>query len=240
MSRVMFTEDSHQGVARPCPYHVPVRFRLPLLVLAGLVVAHDAVFASDVGFAALFGALTRSGHGDAWTLLSVAGLGGAALIAIALIVRLVLLRREIARLQQTRGGTNVRAAFGFRPDVAEVRRLWPRLFLAIALGFLVQENVEAIFGGGHAAGLEPLLGAHPLAVPVLLILTLAMAALGALVRRHTRALEQLVSQLRAQAPRHAAARTSRPSLGALHHRDSIRLRPQAGRAPPLHAVLVSA
>ncbi len=217
------------------------RLRMPVLLLAGLVVAHDGIFASDAGFAALAGALARSGHGDTWALVSVLGLAGAWLVSVGAVARILRLRREIDLLDRSRPFAQApvwrEPPGGYR---AEVRRLWPRVFAFITIGFLLQENAEAILEGGHLAGLEPLLGTHPLAVPLLLVLTLAMSAIGALVRRQTRALEDLVVRLRARLARHAAARPQRPSPGALHARDSIRLRPQAGRAPPLHATLVSA
>lgn len=236
---------NHGSMATAAPYEalrrvaaVIARLRVPLLVLAGLVVAHDAIFASDVGFAAFTGALARSGHGDAWALISIIGIAGATLAAVGTVARILRLRREIDSLGT--GSTARSAGPGLDVHRAEVRSLWPRLFGAIAIGFLVQENAEALLGGGHLAGLDPLLGAHPFAIPILLVLTLAMAVLGTLIRRQTRALEELVSLLRAGVRRHVEAHVPRPSLGALHPRDLIRLRPQAGRAPPFYAVPVSA
>lgn len=216
------------------------RLHMPVLLLAGLVVAHDGIFASDAGFAALAGALARSGHGDTWALVSVLGLAGGWLVAVGAVAHILRLRREIEVLHRS---WELPAAPVRQPPGAyraEVRHLWPRLFAFITIGFLLQENLEAVLEGGHAAGLEPLFGAHPLAVPILLALTLAMSAMGALAQRKTRALEERVSELRARVARHAEARPPQPSPGALHARDSIRLRPEAGRAPPLHAAVVSA
>ena len=219
------------------------RLRVPLLAIFGLVVAHDAIFASDAGVAALAGALARSGHGDGWALITVSGLAGAVVVALGVLARILRLRTEIGSLD----GLGTRAPSAGAPRTAsfdayraEIRRIWPWLFAAVAIGFLVQENVEALLGGSHAAGLEPLISAHPFAVPILLLLTLGMALIGALVRRHTQALEQRLAQLRARLPRGTQPVATRTALGALPARDSIRLRPEAGRAPPLHAALVSA
>jgi hypothetical protein len=123
----------------------------------------------------------------------------------------------------------------------ELRGSWPRLLGLVTLGFLLQENVEALASGEQLSGLEPLFGLHPLAVPVLLGLTFIAAGLSSLVASHTRSLEALVARLRAALPRATAMvahRTSRASAVSL--RDSIRLRPEAGRAPPSSAVPISA
>jgi hypothetical protein len=220
------------------------RLRLPILALAGVVIAHDAIFASDVGVTALAGALRRSGHGDAWTALSLVSLSVAFLAGLAAVARIARLRREAASVgsQPRRLSAPVAPPPGYPSYAGEVRALWPRLVVLVGLGFLVQENVEALSGQAPLPGLQPLFGAHPLALPVLLAVTLAMALVGALLRWQTRALEARVRQLRAALPR---LDRSRPQLrhrreGHQSARRSIRLRPEAGRAPPLPAGTISA
>ena len=46
--------------------------------------------------------------------------------------------------------------------------IWLRLLAVVAIGFVIQENVEHVIAHGHAPGLGALLGPeYPLALPVI-------------------------------------------------------------------------
>ena len=70
------------------------RLRTPTALAAGLVLAHDAVFASDSGLASLNSALARSGHGELWAIVSLVALVVGAFVVVGAMARL--LRAEAA------------------------------------------------------------------------------------------------------------------------------------------------
>ncbi|MEA2623296.1 MAG: hypothetical protein QOH61_2206 [Chloroflexota bacterium] len=216
--------------------------RLPLLALAGLVVAHDAIFASEAGAARLGAALAESGHGAAWALLTGLSLAAATGVGALALARVRRLRRT---LDEGRRASHRETAAARPPASAlgsEVLSIWPRLTFWVVLGFTVQENVESLAGTGRLAGVEPLLISHPLALPILGLVTLALAAIDGLLRSHTRQLERQIRALRVRLPRSADLRPQPgwSTAARVPARDSIRRRPEAGRAPPLHARPVSA
>jgi len=120
----------------------------------------------------------------------------------------------------------------------ELGRLWPRLFLALTAVFTIQENIE------HAHSAHAMHGAailvcpeHPAAIPVLIGISLLLAAIGAWFRWQTQALRALLQQrrlaLRFARPvaAHAPARRWRV-VAATVARQRLLACPQAGRAPP--------
>jgi hypothetical protein len=108
--------------------------------------------------------------------------------------------------------------------------------MGVVVGFLIQENLEALAGQSHGSGLQPVLNGHPLAIPVMLLLTFAIAAVCALVRRREAILASLASALRlrllAHRNHHRVVGLKRASTGGVLLRDALRLLPQEGRAPP--------
>ena len=230
------------------------RLRTPAALAAGLVLAHDAVFASDSGLASLNTALTRSGHGELWAIVSLVALVAGAFVVVGAIARLLRAESAVHRLQlvvERGAGSGRHHVVDAAPPAqlssgysGELRRLWPRLFAAVLVGFLIQENVEALAGQSTGAGLEPILAGHPLAVPVMLLLTFGIAAVGALVRRRIAVLAVRESALRSQRPAHrngpSRLTTRRPSDGGVLLRDALRRLPQEGRAPPRAAVRITA
>ena len=82
----------------------------------------------------------------------------------------------------------------------ELLRLWPPLFGTVAVAYLIQENIEHLVAQGHLAGFSPIVGAEaPLALPILGLVTLAFALVGALVRWRIAVLEARVRAARARA-----------------------------------------
>jgi hypothetical protein len=119
----------------------------------------------------------------------------------------------------------------------DLRGLWlPILALTLA-AFTVQENVEHLVGHGHLIGLGALAGPeYPLALPVIAMVTLLVAAAGALVRWRIAALEaRLVGRLDDPRPRGLAADRPAPGwadIAALRLQARFLIRPAPGRAPP--------
>ena len=111
---------------------------------------------------------------------------------------------------------------------AQLAAMWRRLLPTVAIALLVQENAEHFATEGHLAGLDPLAGAFTL--PVIALVTLAVAAVGALVRWRIAVLEGHIAAARAAAwPRPQAFR--RPSAGP-HHGRAPRPSVAAGPAGP--------
>ena len=119
--------------------------------------------------------------------------------------------------------------------------LWAPLFGLVAVAFAIQENVEHLAGHGHLIGLGALGGPeYPLALPVIALVTLVAAALGAVVRWRIGVLEaRLAGRLPlgerqgGLAARRAPARWAEVAAVRVHAGFLVRL--DAGRAPPLHA-----
>ncbi len=206
------------------------RIRLTLLLIVAVFLGHDAVYLAQYGLGStLVQVMTERGHDAYWpTLISLALLSGTLLVAGAL-ATVVRLRRRLVGLPERRAST----ASAYLP---EVLRLWRVLLPATILLFALQENVEYLFTHGDVLGIEAIVGPNaPLAIPVLALVTLALAALGGLVRwriavlqaRIARAITRIVERIAAAEPAHEWARIH----DAAPHR-WMRSRPDAGRAPP--------
>lgn len=227
--------------------------RTPVALAAGLVLVHDAIFASDSGLASLATALAQSGHGQLWAIGSIVAIVAGAFMVVGAIARLLRAEATVRRLQldaEAQGtGLASRPAFDWKTAtppvdyVNELRSLWPRLFVGVLLGFVVQENLESLAGEAHGVGLDPIFAGHPLAIPVALFLTFAIAAVAALVRHRAAALlvraSALRLSLRIRQPPHAVVGLRRSSDGGVLARDAIRLLPQEGRAPPRLAAYIT-
>ncbi len=218
------------------PSRVPVRpilerLRFPALAAVGSLLAHDGIFAAQYGLGPdrdLALAATTHGYWPAFmivTLLTVAVAAGATVAAVLHLRRLV------------RGLPATPAAPGRPSYLREVARMWPRLLLVVATAFLLQENLEHLAAGRELPGLWALSApGYPLAIPVLVVVTGLLAAVGGWLQWHR---DTLVRRLRAA--RAAALRrrtTARVPHGRwalvaalLAHRWML-LRRDAGRAPP--------
>jgi hypothetical protein len=169
--------------------------RFALLALGGLLVGHQAVYVAQYGEgAALSQAMTTGGHDGYWSTFTTLALSGLLLLLLRSAWRLIELRRETA-------GLAVEAAEGQRARayVRELLRLWPPLFGTVSIAYLIQENIEHLLGQGHPAGFSPLVSAQAaLALPILGLVTLAFAVVGALVRWRMAVLEARVRAARAR------------------------------------------
>jgi hypothetical protein len=216
----------------------------PLLRFLGLVpisilLGHDAVFVTQYGVGdELAEAMRAGGHDGYWIAFSLVILGLAALGLARSMWRGARLTRHARRLEVDAGRSGIpTAASGY---VAEVTRIWPRLFVATAVGFTVMENLEHLAAGQAPHGMTSLIGAeHPFSIPVLAVVALAVAAVGGLLRWRIRILETRVALVAARL-RWARPIASRPagrwpSLAALRLLAWFLTRLDAGRAPPLTA-----
>ena len=227
---------------------------LPWLRLLGLLpisllVGHEAVFAAQFGIGSAFGdAMTAGGHDGYWSAFSL----------VILAITSGLLGREALRAAQLRwrlrgaspagARMTTRATSGssarsrdVRPWRREFRGIWPALFAVTAIGFAIQENLEHIAAGQAPHGIGSLIGAeHPLAVPVLALVSALVAAAGALIRWRVRILEYRVARVAAASRRQRHLRSMAPArewppVGALRGHAWFLVRLLAGRAPPVVA-----
>ena len=179
-------------------------------------------------------ALAATGHGELWSAVSVIALVAAAALVVPMLLRALGHEPHPSPhlVRTTRGQT---LTPGLRDELGS---LWPRLLKVTLVAYLIQENAERLATQGQIAGIDPLLGPQqPLAIPVIALVTLALAALGSLIRwRILEPWKRVDSHANPSAPCKARTRIGlAPSMSrrSARRRDSIRLRPQAGRAPPL-------
>jgi hypothetical protein len=205
------------------------RLRGPIAfwALAGvaLLISHDAIFLLQFGPGeSLTRALRAAGH-DYWGLasavLAVIGLT----VAMAAAVRLGRLRREARRLSTER---DVRVAIGRRISVA-----WGRLLAVVAIGFAIQESIEHLAMHGHAIGVGALIGPeYPLALPVLIVISLVAAVIATVVRGAEEALVATIARARLALVRRSPRNLARPPLRLATRRIRVLARSAAGRGPP--------
>ena len=207
---------------------LPTALRAPIAfwALAGLalLLSHDAVFAAQMGPGeGLTRTLRTAGH-EYWGAASVALAAIAVAVALSVVVRLLRLARR-ARALDTRSVE--RAGYAGRFLVA-----WARLFVVVAVGFAIQENLEHLGMHSHAIGAGALIGPeYPLALPVIGLITAIAASVAALVTGTEHALiAPIVAALRVV--RRAPRRLDRPPLRIFEPRTSVLAGAAAGRAPP--------
>ena len=214
--------------------------RLALLALVSLAIAHDAIFAAQYGFgAALADAMRDGGHDVYWPLFSTIAVVAGTVLGLRAVVRLGRL------LSRDRSGGRRRVTVlprrtverGYRRELAS---LWVPLFALASIVFAVQENIEHLVGHGHLIGSAALVGPeYPLALPVIALVTLVAAAVGALVRWRIAVLEaRLAGRLYSARPRGLTARRAAAGwadVAAIRAHGWFLVRLDAGRAPPHHA-----
>ena len=212
---------------------IPARVAFWAMAGVALFVSHDAVFLAHVGPGhELARALRGAGH-EYWGIASLV-LGLIGLVALtANLVRLRALRRNAESLGATPTG-------GSRPYVVRWLATWGRLLAVVAIGFLIQENIEHFIGHGHAPGLGALIGPeYPLALPVILAVTgLAALVAGALSHAEHELLAVIADAIRrllARAPRS----TPRPPMRVIVSLTPPLARAWSGRAPPRLLVSVT-
>ena len=207
----------------------PIRFLV--LVAMGVLVAHDTIYAAQFGLSsARDEALAAVAH-QYWAGFAAMALLAAAVATAAAVAGLVRLSRALRGLPQVPTNAGV-------PGYArELLHLWPRLFFAVTLVFLLQENVEHVAAGRPLPGLWVLSAPHyPLAIPSLVAVTGLLAAAGAWFRWRRDVLVSRLSAARAAAVRRLVAGQAPAGrwtlVAALVAHSWILLRLDAGRAPP--------
>ena len=205
-----------------------IRGPIALWTLAGvsLLASHDAIFLAQVGPGkALTNALREAGH-DYWGTASLV----LAAVGIAMFVT-TLMRLRSLRHQAAASGPIPIA--GSRVYIRHWLRAWTRLLPVVAIGFLVQENIEHVIAHGHAPGLGALLGPeYPLAMPVMTLITGLAALVAAALRQTERSLLAVIADAMRHVISRAPRRTPRPPLRLAAVPRSPLSCAWAGRGPP--------
>jgi hypothetical protein len=200
--------------------------RLAFWALAGiaLLASHDAIWLAQVGPGeALTSALRGGGH-DYWGATSAALMIGGLNAALWAGIRLVRLRRH------TDAARDARRELEAHPYLRRACAAWLRLFCIVAIGFVIQENLEHVLMHGHALGAGALVGPeYPLALPVLAAITLLGALIAAAFATAERILLARIGsdQRRPRAPRRLLRPLRRIALPS-----GVGRRAHAGRGPP--------
>jgi hypothetical protein len=223
------------------------RIRFCLLALVAMFAAHDAVFLAEFGFGDTFATVMRqTGHDAYWPAYMLLVGVAAGLLAASAAFRIAHLRRRLAALVPLGSpGAAAPGAWARHVPISdapsygrEIVGLWTRLLAVVLVGFVLQENAEHV-SHGHLPGLGVLAGPeNPLALPALVVVTLLLAALGALVRWRIAVLQVRLTRAAAYGSRAAGLRAQLPAAdwwiaatAVAHHWTIARQDP--GRAPPL-------
>jgi hypothetical protein len=194
--------------------------------LAGvaLLVSHDLIWAVQMGPGeTLATALRSAGHGY-WGAASL-GLTALGLLAAAgSALRLVTLGRRARRIGALSSDPP--------PRIRRVAVTWARLFVVVALGFVLQENLEHGMVHGHLPMAGALIGPeYPLALPVIGAITALAAVVATAVAATERALVTAIVQALLRAARAPRSLFRRPGRLILTRVPPI-VGPAAGRGPP--------
>ena len=205
------------------------RIRTGILAIVALLVAHDSIFLAEYGNGPSFArAMSEGGHDGYWLPFTVGAILAGGLLLLRALTTVSRLRAQASRV----GWLEELPAPSYS---SELLGIWRVLFPLVTVLFTLQENLEGFAVDGHLVGLEALAGRDSaLALVVIALVTLGLAALGAVLRWRIAVLRR----------RLASARTARPPLtddrlcpewGSIHafapHRWIIG-RLDAGRAPP--------
>ena len=204
---------------------IPGRLAFWGLAAAALLVSHDGVWMLQVGPGqALAEAMRHAGH-DYWGAASIGIAVVFGLVGFVTLRRLMLLRRHADAV----GASD--ALPPRRRFLARVAAAWLRLAIVVAVGFVVQENVEHALSHGHMPGIGALLGPeYPLALPVIAAITMVAGVVAAAI---TGVEHQLLARIgaagiRLRAPRVITRPHPRPFVAPADRLPHA----NAGRAPP--------
>lgn len=211
------------------------RSRLPSLAvlgslaLASLALSHELVYLIAHGFGDGYTtAMREGGHDRYWTsFLLIVAVVTSALVAVG-----VAQVRRLRRLATAMQARTVRVRdVGLSRFFELLGPLWLRLSVVVSTAYVLQENIETATTGASWPGLGVLGGEHTIALPVLILVSLLVAAVGALAgwRR-----EVILARLRAaaRARRRPAASVRRPALANDRPTGIREGRRNGVRAPP--------
>ena len=198
------------------------------LVMATVVLGHELTYLLANGLSGYDAAMQEAGHERYWTTLILTVAGITSILTVVAV-------RQLRRLQRLTAGFDTPTGYERSLFRELLGRVWRRTALGALFVYYVQENVESLTSGQSAPGLEVFLGEHVSAAPVLLLVGLLVATVGALVvwRRN-----ELIKKLRsiATATMRQAPRTERDT-GALTPRWIDTSFARAVRAPPLPSAI---
>lgn len=206
--------------------------RLAFWALAGvaLLISHDATWLAQVGPGEALTSALRHGAHDYWGTASTALTAVGVAAAIWAAIRLDRLRR--------RSSTSADETTPQDPGsyARRVGGAWLGLFAVVAIGFVIQENLEHALSHGHGLGAGAVLGPeYPLALPVIGVITLLAALLAA---AFVTAETILLARLDAVRPALRAPRRIQRPVRRILLPGAVDARTHAGRGPP--ALLVPA
>jgi hypothetical protein len=149
------------------------------MALASLAAGHELIYllAHGPGEGYVV-AMREGGHDRYWTSFVLIVMAVVACLGAVTTAQLLRLRRLAARAAT--GGLWVRDAATTR-YLQLLGPLWLKVAVAVVVSYLLQENLETVGAGGPLPGLGVISGEHALAVPVLVAVSLVVAAVGALV-----------------------------------------------------------
>ena len=200
------------------------------LTLGSVALAHELIYLLVHGTAGYDAAMDAGGHGRYWsTFVLVAGV---VLTTLGIAGWLQLRRLRALAREVDAGAVRVVDARWSRLG-AVLFRLYPRLALGTTLMYTAQETLETSAAGAPLPGLGPLVGEQAIALPVLLLVSLAVALVGALFRWRRDVLLARIGASVTQARRAPGLATPRGDVN--RPAGNPGLSNGAVRAPPLNA-----
>lgn len=199
------------------------------MVLVTVVLGHELTYLLAHGPSGYDVAMGEAGHERYWSTFVFAVGAIAAALIVVVAAQLIRLRRLATGLDDP-GNASPRQFLGL------VGRLWLRNGSGAAAVYLVQENVESVTAGHYLPGLAVFANDHLIALPLILLVALAVAVIGALVawRRDAllRRLRTAAPGLRRRAPRFArdSGISDAPSLH-VGEANGVRAPPVVGYLP---------
>ncbi len=204
---------------------------LVILVAVCAVAAHQATYLlgfSGEGFSEPTGA---GGHDGYWAPLVV-------LVLLAATILSLVTWRQLRRLSAHAGHLDGSSHPGceLRAFLGNTATLWLRLGLATTIVYAIQENVERVLVGLAPTGLDALVGHGLLPAIVVILSSLAVAAVAALVRWRCEALLARLANHTPQ-PRRGTPMSARVPRSARTPRAAAPAA-RGSRAPPVVALAV--
>ncbi len=216
---------------------VPGLWLLLALAPGALVAVHELAFLLTFG-AGFDAAMANSGHDWHWTASASVVVALSAVLAALASLQLWRLQRTASELD----GSPVGPAFPARARDHRLRLraylrlllpLWASLALLVAGLFVVQENLERLAISAPPPGLSVLgSAAYPVTVPIVVLVTLAFSAVGALFRLGHSVLAERIARLLGDPRPGRPSALRRPPLVPIRSVRSLIGDNRAGRAPP--------